>query len=137
LFLSRKPGHRAPVFGTSMGRAYIAFATDAERERAFEFARRSADPWDQIAHDGVRAAADLQVVRRQGFAVMDLDYSKREYGGSVTTIGVPVLLGDRAVASLTVMFLRETVDQEEAERKLVPAAKDAADEISTALAASR
>ncbi|WP_338664480.1 helix-turn-helix domain-containing protein [Pararoseomonas sp. SCSIO 73927] len=137
LLFGRRPGYRAPVLGTSLGRAFLAFCGPAERERALALAAAAPDPWNDPARDPPRADDLLRGVREAGFATMDGAYAAREYGGLAGAIGVPVLLDGVAVAALNLMYLNEAAERDEVVRRLLPVLQGAAAEVSAALARSR
>jgi IclR family mhp operon transcriptional activator len=133
----RRTGFRAPVFATSLGRAYLAFCGEADRERAFALAARSPEPWNAPAHDAARAAKDFAAIRAAGYAVMDEAYASREYGGMASAIAVPVLAGGVAAASLNLMYLRDAIDQAAVVERLLPLLREAAAELGAAVAGLR
>ena len=132
-FYDRRPGYRAPLLGTSLGLAYIAFTTEEEREAAFASLRSSADPWNEIARDRDRAVELLRVIRKTGYATTDLRYTQREYDGKVISFGVPIMNGTRPMGALNVTYLREALTRAEAEKRLLPPLKKAATDISANL----
>jgi len=129
----RRTGFRAPVFATSLGRAYLAFCGEADRERAFSLAARSPEPWNMLAHHPGEAATAFAAIRAAGYAVMDEAYSDREYGGQASAIAVPVLVSGQAAASLNLMYLRETIDQAAVVERLLPLLREAASELGSAV----
>ncbi|RKK04412.1 MarR family transcriptional regulator [Pseudoroseomonas wenyumeiae] len=137
LLFGRRPGYRAPILATSLGRAFLAFCGPAERERALALAAQSPEPWNEPARDSRQAETFLHELRQAGFAMMDDAYSAREYGGLASAIGVPVLLHGSAIAALNLMFLKEAAKREEIVPRLLPMLQAAAREVSDALARSR
>ncbi|MFH5924360.1 IclR family transcriptional regulator domain-containing protein [Roseomonas xinghualingensis] len=129
----RRTGFRAPVFATSLGRAYLAFCGEADRERAFSLAARSPEPWNTLAHRPAEAAAAFAAIRATGYAVMDEAYSDREYGGQASAVAVPVLVGGLAAASLNLMYLRETIERAAVVDRLLPLLREAASELGAAV----
>lgn len=132
LFFNRKPGYRAPLMGTSLGRAYLAFARPAERTRLLQQVSELSESWNQPARDG-RGEEVLAQVRAQHFATIDPAYAGREYDNTVATLGVPIVKDGHSVAALNVMYLRDAMEQDEAVTRLLPPLRDAADRIADAL----
>lgn len=130
----RRPGFRAPILATSLGRAFLAFCAPAERERALALAARSPDPWNDLARDPAAAEALFAEIRRKGFASMDDSYSARDYGGLASALGVPVLVGGVAVAALNLMYLREAIEYPAAVERLLPRLQQAAGELGVVFA---
>lgn len=106
---NRSPGFRAPMLGTSLGLAYLAFCPASER--AAILARLSAKPivettpWTKLAHDGPRLVRRLEEVRTRGYATMDESYSRLEYEGRIASIGVPIRTEDELFAAINVIYL--------------------------------
>lgn len=134
MFLNRQPGYRAPVLGTSLGLAYMAFCDDAER-RPF-LARAAADPapWNDLARDPGLAEAAFAAIRSRGHAAMSPAYGKREYDGLISSIGVPIMLGGRVFAAMNTLFLLNALTPERAVELLLPPLQATADRLAAELA---
>lgn len=130
----RRTGFRAPVLATSLGRAYLAFCAEADRERALSLAIRSPEPWNDLAQRPAEAAEAFAAIRAAGYAAMDDGYASREYGGLASAIAVPVLVGGIAAASLNLMYLREAIERAAVVERLLPVLRDAAAELGAAVA---
>jgi len=137
LLFGRRPGYRAPILATSLGRAFLAFCAAPERERALSLAARSPEPWNEPARRPGDAEAAFAAVRAAGFAGMDEEYSRREYGGLAGAIGVPVLVNGVAAAALNLMFLRNAIDGDGAAGRFLPLLRRAAAELGDAFAGLR
>lgn len=137
LLFGRRPGYRAPIMATSLGRAFLAHCDPAERERALSLAARSPEPWNGPARDPTEAEVFLRAIRAAGYAVMDDCYSAREYDGLANAIGVPVMLNGAAIAALNLMYLREITGEAEVVSRFLPILQQAAGDLSAALARSR
>ncbi len=116
LSLNRRPGYQAPILSTSLGRAYLAFCPDEERQAIL--AQIAARP-NAESVDLSKADAILAEVRERGFSVMDSTYSDREYEGLVWAIAVPVMNGERACASVNILMLRNAMSYEMAVDRLL------------------
>ncbi|QIE55038.1 helix-turn-helix domain-containing protein [Pikeienuella piscinae] len=129
MFLNRRPGFRAPILPTSIGRAYLA-SCPAE-ERAEIVARLRARP--EGGPSDAAIAALLRQVRRAGCAEMDEAYSQAEYAGLTSALAVPVMGGNgRAHGALNVMYLRNAMSADRARRELPPRLRAAASELAAA-----
>lgn len=133
LFFNRRPGFRAPVLETSIGRAYLAFCDPEERERIVERLRAKPDPRNALAHDPRTLDALLAAVRARGFACMDDSYSEREYAGQLWAMAVPVHDEGGVHAALNIMMLRSAVTPEMAEERFLEPLKDTARHLASAL----
>ncbi|WP_247891232.1 MULTISPECIES: IclR family transcriptional regulator domain-containing protein [Azospirillum] len=119
LFFNRRPGFRAPILETSIGRAYLAFCADSERERILARLRPRTDPANALASDPQRLEALLSDVRARGFACMDDSYSDREYSGQLWAMAVPVRDEQGILATLNIMMLRSAVSPEAAQERFL------------------
>ena len=133
LFFNRRPGFRAPVLETSIGRAYLAFCDPKERERIVARLRADPDARNALARDPGRLDALLAEVRTRGFACMDDAYSEREYSGQLWAMAVPILDERGIQATLNVMLLRNAVTPEMAEERFLAPLKETAARLAAVL----
>ena len=121
------PGHLGALHTTSVGKVLVAFAEDAERQRLVE--ELELDPLTEFSitdRDAFRA--DIEQVRRRGYAVMD---EENELG--MRAVAVPVFNAQGyAFASLAtaVPVFRLSLEDLVA---LVPVLQEAASELSARL----
>lgn len=134
LHFNRRPGYRAPLLGTSLGRSFLAFCDAATREKALAALHGSPDPWNEIAGRPEALREMLETVRRNGYATMDRDYSSSSYGGAASAIGVPILMNGVAIGSLNLMYLRNSLDEDSVISRFARPLQAAAGEIAEALA---
>jgi IclR family mhp operon transcriptional activator len=137
LSFNRRPGYRAPMLATSLGRSYLANCSEAERAKALEDAALSPGPWNDVARDPAAARALFAKVRADGYAVMHEDYSKQEYGGRFLAIGTPVRVNGETVAALNMMLVREVAETQAQLLRFVKPLRRAADTLGEALSAVR
>jgi IclR family mhp operon transcriptional activator len=137
LSFNRRAGYRAPMLATSLGRAYLAFCSDSQRQKALEIAAQSPEPWNDVARDPAKAAALFAQVRLNGFATMHDDYSEREYGGRFWAVGTPVQVNGRTVAALNMMLVREVAESKVGVLRFVAPLQRAALELGNALSSVR
>ncbi|MCP4071409.1 MAG: helix-turn-helix domain-containing protein [Hyphomicrobiales bacterium] len=109
LLVNRHPGYRAPILGTSLGLAYLAFTDEFERETVLLQEAFDSAPWNDIARNKDLAGKMFAKIRSQGFAVMHPDYSTREYGGKIGTIGVPIFGSDGVFGAINILFLKNVL----------------------------
>ncbi|WP_127088907.1 helix-turn-helix domain-containing protein [Aquabacter cavernae] len=134
---NRAPGFRAPMAGTSLGLAYLAFCP--EPERAAILARIAADtgdttPWSRLVQEPARIARRLEEVRSRGYATMDETYSRIEYEGRIASIGVPIMTERELFASINIIYLTSALSPQAARETLLGPLKDVAARMGTALA---
>lgn len=137
LHFNRRPGYRAPLLGTSLGMAFLAFCDPKTRAQALAVLAASDDPWNAVVHDPERLERLLASVRDNGYASMNKDYSRTSYNGVASAIGVPVLIGGVAVGSLNLMYLRNSLGEADVVARFVAPLQAAAAEIADALSAMR
>lgn len=121
------PGHLGALHTTSVGKALVAFADDATRERLLEELELEALTEFSITDRGA-FRAEIELVRRRGYATMD---EENELG--MRAVAVPVLNSQgQAFASLAtaVPVFRMSI---EALVALVPLLQSAAAELSARL----
>ena len=135
MFMIRDPGYRAPMLGTSLGLAYLAFTTPEERAGVLRYEAENSAPWNAVAREQAAAESFLADIRAQGYATMHDEFSRIEYGRQISTVGVPILIGGVSVASVNVLYLRSALTREEAIRTTLPDLQACAAEIAAALAA--
>lgn len=106
-------GWRLDLFYTAMGRAYLAFCPEAERERLF---RQRIDNGVSSAEDEKQIRALLPQIRRDGFA------TRADSRGVVTSsIAVPVCHRDELLAVSNLSFFKDEVQAAETHDHLAPA----------------
>jgi IclR family mhp operon transcriptional activator len=121
------------VLATSLGRAFLAFCSDEERARTLARMTKTANPWNALAHQPRKLNKLLDEVRRQGFGVMDEEYSGRVYSGAVWAMAVPIRKSAEVFGAMNIMMLSSVVSREEGLRKYLRPLQDAADELAAAL----
>ncbi|MFT3800920.1 MAG: helix-turn-helix domain-containing protein [Burkholderiaceae bacterium] len=126
LTFRRRPGFRAPMLVTSMGRAYLAHCAPAERDRIVERLRRVKDRWTTLSRRPAELASLLAEIRGRGFATMDDEYSEYAYDGTVWSIAVPIVDDTALYGSMNLMLVRSAMPLKSAETRLVPPLKQAA-----------
>lgn len=114
IFFNRKPGFRAPMLVTSLGRAYLAHCDDEERDGILSLLRRESSPWRDMAMDDAWLDGVLSEVRSRGYALMDDRYSDQECGGALWAMAVPVRDERRVYAAVNIMMMRTVVTVDDA-----------------------
>ncbi len=119
-------GQRLGLLDTAMGRAYLAFCGDVERTALIHLLR-AASLSGQI-EDEAQLDADLRLVRHQAYAVR-LPNARR----SSATVAVPVMLGDKVIATLCLTTFGRSLTRAVIAR-YVPMLQTTAKDIATAYA---
>jgi IclR family mhp operon transcriptional activator len=121
-------GFRAPLLTTATGRVYLANSPAPQRETLIEILARSNKEEDKPA----RARAELQRlladIKASGYATTTRTRRLMEE----VSLSVPILLHDRALASLTVRFTASAVPLKNGVERFLPKLRQCAARISTA-----
>jgi IclR family mhp operon transcriptional activator len=137
LHFNRRPGYRAPLLGTSLGMAFLAFCNEETRRAAIAALSSSTDPWNAIVRQPDKLKRLLATVRRNGYATMNTAYSDASYNGVASAVGLPILMNGLAVGSLNLMYLRSSIDEAGVIARFVQPLQKGAAAIAQALAAVR
>lgn len=132
-FLNRVAGSRTPMFDSSLGRAFFAFARDDLRNEIF---RRVS----QATADGQRAPLNRKAIfamadeiRERGYAVPDGEYVRRVYGSDVDGFGLPVFDRFGVAGAVNVMFLPSLLPPAAARKTILVTLRELAESISESL----
>lgn len=131
--LNRKIGARAPMLVSSLGLAYLAFCTDAEREAILDRLAASDDPWAKDAKDRAKVRRVIAEVRERGYATTDFQYHETVYESTVWGIGLPVMVFGKVAGAVNIMFLRASMSLEDGVKTLYPQLRQAAADIGAAI----
>jgi len=118
-------GERLGLTSTAMGKAYLAFCPDVEREILFDMLRAQDDD-HSLPREGL--LYDLQGIRVQGYAVRQPNEVRR-----TATLAVPIRHGDD-VAGLMGMTTFGSLMTQDTVNQFVPVLLQAASELSRAYA---
>jgi len=96
---------------TAVGRAYLAFCPDKERERILQRLRKSNKPADRLAHEPKRLEKILAETRQRGYGTRDPIFTGGFYGSTpiddgLAGIAVPLLDRTRAHGSINLLWIR-------------------------------
>ncbi|WMT86806.1 helix-turn-helix domain-containing protein [Pelagibacterium sp. 26DY04] len=120
MMVSRHPSHRPPMLTTSLGRAYLAFMDDAEREALLSQFRLNPLGWNRIIAKPGCVEALIADIREKGYALGDEEYITATFGGDIWAIGVPVKGRTKLYGALSLMVLRRVIGPEEGVADLAP-----------------
>jgi IclR family mhp operon transcriptional activator len=129
-FLNR----RIHMLQSAVGRAYIAFCSDEERELILGFVRAAGDPL-AITEDPPRIAALLAQVRHDGYAT-----TERPRANPTRSFAVPVMepgVEESPLGSIAFFYYRTAMNHSEATRRYLGPVRALADEIAVGLAEAR
>lgn len=132
-------GFQVNMLRSASGRAFVSFCEAPVREAILETLRRSDRKGNRIARSADYVAQILTETRSQGFGLRDVDFGGDfdEGRGMVDdgreSLGVPIRLGNHVPGTLNITWTRRVLRREKAIALLVPAALQAAEEISRRL----
>ena len=135
LLMSRRPGFRFPVLATSMGRAYLAFCDEPERDEIIARLAEIPEHWNDLARQPRRLRKMIAETRQRGYAVMDDRYSRDVFAGKAWALGVPIRGDAKVFASINVVLLSSAVDFKNGVRQFLAPLQRTAVEIADALSA--
>jgi IclR family mhp operon transcriptional activator len=116
--LVERVGGRVGWLMTGVGRAYLAWCPEKEREATLRMLRKSDNPEDWLTRDPRRFERILGEVRRRGYATRDPGYVSGPYGGarvddSAAAIAVALFDGKRVHGSINFRWIRTAFTVEE------------------------
>lgn len=121
---------RLSLLTRALGRAYLAFCGDEEREALIREAVASGDPESAAAGERKSLDATLELIRRQGYALRDPKVRPVS-----KTLAVPLFDVNRVVGAIGITWFASTMDDKTAIERYLAPLREAADKARTALAA--
>ncbi len=120
-------GIRIPMLVSSLGRAWLSWCADEEREATLSLLRERTDAIGEMARDAGYVKQVLRDTRRRGYAI-----NKGEWAGeeSVTAIAFPIRIGEHAIGAINLVLQRHAVSEREIATRYVPLLRSLADDIS-------
>ena len=116
-------GARPHMLWSAMGRAYLAFCADDEREEILAALRASTAAEDRLARNRRRVEKLLAETRTKGYGVRGIGYGVLDIGRArqVSAIAVPVLHAGSVIASVNCVWLIDVLEERQVvERYLAP-----------------
>ena len=126
--VNRTVGSRVSVMRTAIGRAYLAFSTEAQRAAILEDLVAGGDADERDAGDAARVAALVERTRERGYAVSD-----REFVPTIRAAAVPVMHHGRVLCAFNLIALAQAVPLATFEDTYIPMLKEARARIEAAL----
>lgn len=122
---------RLPLLTRGLGRAYLAFCSQSERNFILQILARSADPEDAGARDRATTLAMLGRIRKLGFAERTMAVEPT----SSSTLAVPIKRGKDVLATIGVTYFRSAMPTKQARERYIPALWEMADNIANSVKA--
>lgn len=118
---------KLPILNSAVGRAYLAFCEEKERDIALSLLRSSSSPVNVTAKDTKFVGDLLANIREQGYTTMAT--------GPDDAIGIalPIFENKRACAAISMRYLRVSMSEEEALKRYLPPLKRLVKDIESGL----
>jgi IclR family mhp operon transcriptional activator len=126
-------GYRVPMLQTGLGRAWIAFCSDEEREGILAELAASESPFDRAARDSVFINAIVTETREQGYGTRAAGFTLRGAAERTDGVAVPVMMRGRIIACISLVWLVSALDRATAIARYLPDVKAAAAKIGDAV----
>lgn len=121
-------GKSLPLLTSAVGRAYLAFCPDQEREVIVEHLVEKDVPGAGLVAHPEHLRRLVAQVRRDGYAA-----SLGEVESKMNTIAVPVLLGSRVFACINIVMFKSAMPLSEAVERYLPDLRRAAQKVEEGL----
>ena len=120
-------GTRIPMLVSSLGRAWLSWCTDEERESTLSLLRERRDAIGEQARDTTYVKRVIRETRRRGYGV-----NRREWlsEASVTAIAFPIRIDGHAIGAVNLVLQQHAVTDREIASRYVPLLRVLAAEIS-------
>lgn len=110
-------GHLIAIPQSAVGRAYLAFCPEAERDQILSVLRASPKPANRLVRAVQRFDAVLEQIRKDGYATREPgfvggDYATgRLYDDGIAAIAVPLRDGDAVYGCINLVWLRTSMGE--------------------------
>jgi IclR family mhp operon transcriptional activator len=124
-------GIRIPMLVSSLGRAWLSWCADDEREATLALLRERTDSIGELARDDAYVKRILRETRKRGYATNRGEWLSE---ASVTAIGCPIRIGEHALGAINLVLQTNAVSDREIAKRYVPLLQSLAEEISEGVA---
>lgn len=121
---------RMPMLFTAVGRAYLAYCSDEERQQILQLIVAGNDEHAGLAKNCVLMKQMLDKVRSQGYATNDGEWIQQSKIGA---IAIPIRHKGNILACINIVFLKKAMAVPEAVRRYLPELKWAVQKIENLL----
>ncbi len=98
-------GSRPSMLRSSLGRCYLSFCPDAERQEILAALRHSRDEADRAALQADEPSRMIAQVRRQGYATRNASHTSPDSPERFGALAVPILDQGHAIACICVVWI--------------------------------
>lgn len=107
-------GRRLPLLMTAIGRAYIAYCPDEERDEILTQLRQQGDRQGELANDDDYVRRVIRQTRDQGYGANNRDWGAE---GNIAAIARPIMREGEVVGCINLVYIAEAMTPEEAANK--------------------
>jgi IclR family mhp operon transcriptional activator len=131
----RRVGRKVNMLKSGLGRAYVAFSSADERQRALERLRRSAEPANADARNSAWVKRVLSETRKCGYGVRDPAFGgdfirpATEYDDGMAGMAVPVISDGRVVCCINLLWRKRVATHEQIAHRFLRDLQAAAEQI--------
>ncbi|HEY5963929.1 MAG TPA: helix-turn-helix domain-containing protein [Xanthobacteraceae bacterium] len=123
-------GYRVPMLQTGLGRAWLSYCSDEEREDILASLRASESPFDRAANNAQLVEQLIAETRQQGYGTRVAGFTLRKAGEEKSDgFAVPVMSRNRIVGCINLIWLVAALDLPTAIARYLPEVQAAADMI--------
>ncbi len=135
-------GHQVNWTLSAVGRVYLAFCTEEEKQSLLDLLRRSGKRENQLAFETERLNRILSETRKRGYGTRDSSftggyYGRPPYSDGLASIAVPLRHEGRVLGAINLVWLKKAYTVEHMVRQHLPDLKAAASEIVSTLPRNR
>lgn len=120
-------GIRIPMLVSSLGRAWLSWCADEEREATLAQLRERTDAIGEMARDTSYVKRVVRETRKRGYGVNRGEWASQ---ASFIAIGFPILRGRHAIGAINLVFQRNAVSERELTTRYVSLLRALAEQIS-------
>ena len=132
-------GCEVNMLRSGLGLAYLAFCNEEQRQQTLKQLRASERAGNAIARNAAWVTRVLDETQRRGYGIRYVDYGKdfdkpkRESNDGMAAIAVPVMVGDRAIGSINLLWSERLATHEAIARRYLRDIKATAERIAQRL----
>ena len=120
-------GIRIPMLVSSLGRAWMSWCAEEEREATLFLLRERTDAIGKLARDSAYVKRVIRETRRRGYAINKGEWLSE---ATVTAIAFPIRIGEHAIGAVNLVLQQHGVSDRDIALRYVPLLRTLADDIS-------
>lgn len=121
-------GIRFPMLVSSLGRAWMSWCTDDQREAQLGMLSTRSDSIGEMARDTSYVRRVIRATRQRGYAINHGEWTPEP---DSIGIGFPIMAGHHAIGALNLVLQRNVVSEKDVAERYVPRLQQLASEISS------